>query len=216
MTTRAFLSIAFLCAAAATARAGDNELEVGSEIRALRSPSADALTENSLGGGELAYAHSLGELAPGLELWLGGGLDFGGVGGTMFQTMTTTVGTFELVGTARVRYHVYNHVVATARVSAGGARTSLDISDGAADLSDARGGAIARGAAGIELATREHARWSLALRVELGYARAGAPALTLQPATPDDGTLRLPMSESSIGHLDLSGPFVAISLASQF
>ncbi|HEY1556678.1 MAG TPA: hypothetical protein VGF94_17705 [Kofleriaceae bacterium] len=217
MTMRAALSIALVCAAAATARAGSNELEAGSELRALRSPSAGALTDNSLGGGHLAYARSLGELAPGLELWIGGGLDFGSAEGTMFQTMTTSIDTFELLATARVRYHIYDHVLATARVSAGSSRTSLDISDDSGtDMSDARWGAIGRGALGVELASREHARWSAVFRVEAGYARATAPALTLQPSTPDDGTLRLPMSDSSIGHLDLSGPFIAFSLASQF
>jgi len=214
---RAMFSIILLCAAAATARAGDNELEAGGETRALRSASADALTDASLGGGHFAYARSFGELAPGLELWLGGGLDFGGAGGTMFQTLTTTIGTFEILATARVRYRLYDHLLATARVSAGSTRTSLEIDDGmGSDLSDARWGAIVRGAVGIDLAAREHETWSMALRAELGYARATAPELVLQPSTPDDGTLRLPMTESAIGHLDLSGPFAAISLVCQF
>ena len=213
---RVIIAIIGLCAAAATARAGDNELEAGSEVRALRSASADALTSDSLGGGHFAYARSFGELSPGLELWLGGGLDFGSAGGTMFQTLTTSIDTFEIVATARARYRLYDHVLATARVSAGSTRTALEIDGSGDDLSDARWGAIVRGAIGLDLAAREHESWSAVLRAELGYARATAPQLTLQPSTPDDGTLRLPMTETAIGHLDLSGPFFAISLVCQF
>ena len=56
------------------------------------------------------------------------------------------------------------------------------------------------------------------MRAELGYIAATATALT---ATSDRGdgdgdTLRLPMNESSLGHLDLGGRFFGFSILSQF
>src|SRR5690606_34187492 len=57
-------------AATATAYADNNELTIGGTARALRTTSANALTDDSLGGGTFAYARRLDlELLPGLELW---------------------------------------------------------------------------------------------------------------------------------------------------
>ena len=211
-------TIAILCAMSAAAYAGNNELDIGSSNRALRSNSADAVTSDSLGGGQVRYAHRFDAGQPDVvELWLGGAMEFGGAQGTMFQTMSTDLGSFAVLATARARYYVIDHVAATARVAFGSARASLQLSDNAGHtLSDSGWGAIGEAAAGIDLTAFEHSMLALGFRFELGYTRTTAPALTLRPPQPSDGTLVLPMNEASIGHLDLSGPFLAFSLVGQF
>ena len=204
---------------AGVAAAGPNELEVGGSNRALRSASADAVTADGLGGGQLAYMRQLTDVLdlPRLEVWVGGGVEFGGATGTMFQTMATEIGTYTFVGMARARYRLIDHVHATARVALGTGQTSLKLSDSSGqDVSDASWGVQTSGALGLDLTALEQYRPSLGLRIEVGYTRASAPALDPQPASPDDGTLHLKMTEASIGHLDLSGPFLAFSLISSF
>src|SRR6266850_6623105 len=189
--------LAILCITAGIARAGSNEIELGSSNRALRSPSADAVTADGLGGGQLGYMHRIGDPfdVPDLELWIGGDMEFGDATGTMFQTMSTDVGSFAMLAAARARYRLIDHVSATARVAFGSARTRLELKDPSGlTLSDSGWGAIASGAVGVDLTALEDLRVSIGLRFELGYTRASTPALTPQPSSPDDGTLRLPMS----------------------
>ena len=71
------IALLLMTAAAAPARAEGNrhELWIGGSARALRSPSANALTDSNLGGTSLGYAHDLGiGLVPGSAIWLEAGL----------------------------------------------------------------------------------------------------------------------------------------------
>jgi hypothetical protein len=216
---RGMRALIIVTLAAGVAEANPNEIEVGGSGRVLRSASADAVTADSLSGGQLAYMRQLTDVLalPRFELWVGGGVEFGSATGSMFQTMTTEIGSYAIVGMARARYQLIEHVHATARVALGTASTSLKLTDGSGPaVSDSGWGAQATGAAGLDLTALENTRTSLGVRIELGYTRASAPALNPQPASPDDGTLHLKMSEASIGHLDLSGPFLAISLITSF
>jgi hypothetical protein len=172
-----------------------------------------------MSGGHFAYMRRLDDPldVDGLELWIGGGMHIGAASGTLFQTMSTELGATEILGMARARYPLIEHVTASARVGLGSARTSLELKDQAGhSLSDSAWGGLAEAALGLELTGLESHAASIGLRLELGYVRATAPALSPRPDTPDDGTLRLTMSQASIGHLDLSGPFVEMSLLSQF
>jgi hypothetical protein len=211
--------LVLLCIASGIARAGSNELEVGSATRALRTSSADAVTADSLGIAQLRYMRRLGDPldVAGLELWVGGGFEPGFVTGTMFQTMATSIDALAVVGSARARYRLVDHLAATARVSLGGVRTALELKDGAGHvLEDAGWGLLASGALGVDATAFEARPITVGMRFEVGYTRTTAPAMTPRPPSPDDGTLHLAMSAASIGHLDLSGPFIAFSLIAQF
>src|SRR5437660_6816043 len=112
--------LAILCITSGVAHVGSNanDIGAGSSNRALRSASADAVTADGLGGGQIGYMRRLSDpfdMAD-LELWVGGGMEFGAATGTMFQTLTTDVGSFAMLGAARARYRLIDHVAATARV----------------------------------------------------------------------------------------------------
>src|SRR5690242_19630813 len=88
-----------------TAAAGTNEVTLAGTTRALRAPSADAVTADALAGGTLRYARSLDLPVPGgLALWAEAALDWGSATGTMFQTMATDVGAIAPMLGARAEY----------------------------------------------------------------------------------------------------------------
>jgi len=210
--------LAILCLTAGVAHAGSNEIDVGSANRALRSSSADAVTADGLGTGHVGYMRRISPPfdVSDLELWVGGSMEIGGATGTMFQTLSTEIGSYAVLATARARYRLIDHVTATARVALGPARTSLELKDPSGmALSDSGWGVATTGALGLDLTALEDRAMSLGLRFEVGYARTSAPALSPH-ASVDDSTLHLPMSAASFGHLDLSGPFATFSLITQF
>jgi hypothetical protein len=215
------LSAAAVLAAAAPAHAGDqNELTIGSWNRALRSASANAVTDDNLGGGVLTYARDLRiRPVPRLAVWATGAFTWAGAEGQMFQTLTTEIDSLGLAAGARARYRVYSWLAVSARADLGTARTALRLTDAMGrSASDARWAGTATAAAALDLLAVAGPRFTLGLRAELGYTAASAPALT---ATSDRGEsdgdmLRLPVNESSLGHLDLGGRFFGFSLLSQF
>jgi hypothetical protein len=213
---RVALALILLGLLTTTARA-DHELALGSWTRALRSPSANAVTANDLGGGALEYAHSLDVPAlPQLEVWADAGMTWGGTSGTMFQTMTTDVDNLGFTIGGRARYAVWKRLRVGGRVDVGTTRTALSLAADNTTLSGRGWGGIADAFASLDLLAVTSPRFSLGLRFELGYVKTTGVGLTLAPDRPDDGTLKLPMSAASIGHLDLSGPSFGFRVISQF
>lgn len=217
---RVTISFAFAFAmlgGARVARGDGHELAIGQAARSLRSSSADAVATASLDGGVVSYAHDLGlALAPRLSLWAIGDLEWASTTGTLFQTMTTEVDTIALGGGARLRYAPYRRLAATARVVIGSARTALVVRDASGNAArDAGWAGLATAAAGLDLMAIAGRSFALGVRAELGYTAARAVPLT--PTSDHGGSaVRLPMTEAGIGHLDLSGPFVAIAVIAQF
>jgi len=189
----------------------DDQIWIGGGSRALRSASADAVTGDSLAMGTLGYAHALAVDVPGVALWAEAGFGWGDADGKMFQTMDTHIGTQMFLVGGRAHYALARIVDATARVDVGTAHTSLDV----VNLSDAGWGAVAQGALGIDVYAGRLPQFSLGLRTELGYTFASGVALTPHPEVPD-GTIRIDMNAASVGKLDLSGRFFAISLVGAF
>jgi len=206
------LALVLICS---TAHAG-NELSIGSTNRALRSSSADAVTGDSYIGGRLAFAHELHLGPPGVRVSATGALVWGGADGTLFD-MTTELGqTAYLVG-VRARYSVVPHVAAGVAVQVGAAHTSLSLTDAMNRTVGGTGwGGVAEGALGLDLLAVDGDRFKLGLRLDLGYVASSAVALAGKSGHPDDGTLRLQMTQASLGRLDLSGPYAAISVVSDF
>jgi hypothetical protein len=198
-----------------TAYAG-NELSVGSSDRALRSSSADAVTGDSLTGSQLGLAHQLHVDLPGFTVSATMGLWWGSAKGTLFDLATDLGQSAYLVG-GRARYAVVPHIAASAGVQVGLARTSLALTD-AMDrkVADSAWGGIAEGALGVDLLAIDTPRFSLGMRIELGYVAAAAVTLAGKQARPDDGTLHLQMTQASLGQLDLSGPYAGVSVMSAF
>jgi hypothetical protein len=206
------LALLLVCS---TAYAG-NELSIGSTNRALRSSSADAVTGDSYVGGQLAAAHDLHLGLRDVTLSVTGALAWGGADGTLFD-MTSELGQSAYLIGVRARYAVLPHLAAGAAVQVGAAHTSLSLTD-AMDrtVSDSGWGGLAEGALGLDLLALDGERFKLGLRVELGYVAAASVVLAGRSARPDDGTLRLPMTQASLGALDLSGPYAAVSVVSDF
>ncbi|MDB4961154.1 MAG: hypothetical protein JWP01_1153 [Myxococcales bacterium] len=213
---RALLTLLLLASAAPLAHAGNNELTMGSYVRALRSSSANAVTTESLTGGSLQVGRALHlGLMPDLEIWATAGLDWGGTEGTMFQTMTTEVDTLGLTVGGRARYALHANLAVSGRLDLGTARNELTLTGNGHMVSDSAWGGTLKAAAGLDLLAIAHPRFSLGLRVELGHVAATATALSPREAG-DSTKIELDAMQASIGHLDLGGTYLSFSVMSQF
>jgi hypothetical protein len=203
---------------AGTAYAGDNEITYGGWGRALRASSADATTGDSLGGGQLMYARALDlPIADHLQVWAEAGMTFGGATGEMFQTMDTSISTFAFIAGAHVRYSLARDYIAVgAHLDAGTARTSLKLTDGDTTLSDSGWGSLAMAAVDVDLYAYRGRRFSLGLRIDVSYTKTQSIGLTMHRDGADDGTIKLPVMDTSFGHLDLSGPSAGGALIGEF
>jgi hypothetical protein len=216
---RIALALVLLTAAAGTTAAGDhNEVSVTESARALRSSSANAITEDGLFGVTFTYARRLDvRPVPALEIWSHGSFGFGIANGMMFQTLTTELDTLSLTVGGGARYALRRRIVATARIEVGAARAALQIRDEAGhSASDAGWGFITSTAVGMDLYAIRGQRFTLGLRFELGAVATSSIPLTAMPGQRDENMLELDMTAASLGELNLSGPTFAASLVGQF
>jgi hypothetical protein len=208
-------AIAFLLLTT-TAHAGNNELTITETTRALRTSSANAVTADSLFGGELTYSRRIA-LMPKLELWAQGTFGWGVADGTMFQTLTTELDTLAFTIGGRARYALHHRFDASARLDIGAARAALSIADEMGhSASDHGWGAITSAALGIDCYVFHGERYTFAFRFELGAVATSSIPLTARPDSGSEDTLQLEMTAASLGSLNLSGPAFAASIVGQF
>lgn len=206
----------FLLLVCSTASA-DTEISIGSNFRALHSPSANALTGENLGGGGFGYGHTLAvELPFGLGAWVDANAQFFGVTGTTFQSLASNIEAQLVTAGLHVRYQPWHFLGINAGVGVGAEHVDLTLVDSMAHTADdGNWGAVGRANLTIDLVGGKRAKFGV--RGELGYLAAQGVALT--PKRERDGdsdTLYLPMMEASLGHLDLSGVYGGFTLFSQF
>jgi hypothetical protein len=194
-----------------------DELWIGGSARALRSPGANALTDDNLAGTSFGYARDLGiPLLPDLAVWADAGMTIGAADGTMFQTVSTEISTIGLTGGLRARYQLHRLIAASAHLALGAQRARVAIRDNTgASASDHGWGTIAQASAALDLFAVARPPFGIGLRVELGYVAARAIELTPRRGTSSD-VLMLPADDRALGRLDLSGPTFAASLVGQF
>jgi hypothetical protein len=202
-----------------------DEVSIGATARALRSPSANALTGGNLTGLSLGVARELGRdlgvhlgswPLPDLTVWAEAGLGLGSVTGRMFQTLSTTIDQLSVTGGLAARYRLHRLVTASARLALGAQRARVAIADrSGASVYDHGWGAMASAGTALDLFAGSRHRLNVGVRLEASYIAAQGIALTLHNDAPDN-TRPLAMSTASIGHLDLGGPSVAVSLLGQF
>ncbi len=214
--TRIALSLILLTGAATPALAERNELAFGGGSRSLRSDSANAVTENNLGGGELSFGRRLPIDLPQLDLWALASLGWGNAEGAMFQSIATDVSTFVPTVGASARYALHSHLTLQARVDLGVARTSLQLEGDGRTLSDSAWSGLTRGSLGIDAFALRSPRFSLGVRFEVGYVAASGAALAPREDQPDDDVIMLPVMDASIGTLDLGGRFFNVSILAGF
>jgi len=202
----------------ATASAGNNELAYTSSTRALRTNSANAITDDSLFGGALSYGRRMSSVAtPRLELWVQGTFGWGVADGEMFQTMTTQLDTLALTLGGQLRYRLTRHFVASGRLDVGSARAALAIHDDMGHTAGDHGwGAISSAALGIDCYAFAGQRYALSFRAELSAVATSSIPLTATPDATSDDTLHLEMTAASLGGLNLSGPAFGVSAVFQF
>lgn len=205
---------------AGTAHAGDNEVSFGSNARALRSSSADAVTGDSLLGGSLGFGRALHtiELPRHFTLWSDVGLTWSSASGSMFTVLATDLFDTTITAGLHVRYRPVRNVGVSAGVAIGAQHASLSITDTMDHTaSDTAWGAVARASTQIDLLAVDLPRFAIGLRVELGYLFSqGIELIPTEKRTDAADTLHIPMQEASLGHLDLGGAFINIGLVSQF
>lgn len=207
------MRIALALLLASTAAHADTEVSLGTDVRALHSPSANALTEDSLWGGHVTLAHAL---LP--NLWATASAGIGRATGTMFEMSTSVVQETFTAG-VRARYVLRGPLAAVARADLGLSNTDIKLEDPSYQtLSDHAWAPLASGALGLELGGPIGAerRAYMAVRLELGYVACAPVELTAKSHPPDDGTIRLPMTQASLGSLDLSGKYASISWLVRF
>lgn len=214
---RTLLAIALVLGAAAPARADTaNEITMGAAFRALRSPSANALSGDNLTAAAWTLARDLGiRPVPRLALWATAGLSRGLIHGEMFRTITTEIDALTLTAGASARYTLHRHLTVSARLELGTARTEVELTGPMASrASDRRWGGAALAAASLDLIAITGPRFQLGFRAELGYTAMAAPALSARAT--GDGDLLLSATAASLGDLDLGGRFIGSSVIAQF
>jgi hypothetical protein len=200
---------------ASAAPGRDDELSFGGGARGLHSASANALTDENLGGVAFGYARELAVLGPDLAVWAEAGTTIDAARGEMFQIMTSRLGVVDLTAGLRVRYALHRRISASARVSGGAQRTAIEISGNGARATDTAWGAMVSTSLAVDVLAVAAPRFGLGVRAELGYVRAQAPSITLHDDT-GSAALPLPLMDAALGRLDLSGPTFGVSLISQF
>jgi hypothetical protein len=213
---------------AQTVRSNHTEISVGAAARALRSPSANALTGANLAGGAFGLARDLGHdlglglsLEPRLSLWLEAGLTTGSARGTMFQSMSTTIDAYNLTAGLAARYRIFERLTASARVALGAQRVRVAIDPHSGTVAgdeppyDHAWGALATAGVAVDVFALARPPFGLGVRLEAGYVAARPFDVNLHVDPPDDA-VTLAMISSSLGRLDLSGPSLTVSLLGQF
>lgn len=209
--TVVFSLVALVTAAHADPR---HELSIGGIARALRSPSANALTAHNLGGAAFGVARDLGLPLGPAALWVEAGAATGSVDGTMFQNLSTEIDTLDVTGGLRARYALHRLVFASARIDLGAQRVRLGIDGAGTSTSDHGWGGVASAAVALDMTTPP-GRGALGIRVEAGYVIAQAISLSPHRSVSDD-VLMLEMTDAGLGKLDLGGPTLSASLIGQF
>lgn len=203
---------------ASTARA-DHEAYFGSHVRALRSDSANALTEQSLAGPAFGYGYRLPvDLVPKLELWGTARMMPGFATGKMFQTIDTHVTTFEMAVGVLGRYPVWRrYLFATAHVDAGAQWLSVELEDmDNHTAADTGWGMVTTAALGVEAAFLTRRSFSMGMRLELGYVMTSAVAIDARAEGGPDDTIELDRMAASLGTLDLGGRYFAATFTTRF
>jgi hypothetical protein len=207
--------LALSICAATPAFAGNNELWFGSFGRSLRTSSANAVTNDNLGGPQLGLARQLHlDLVTNLQLWATVGYGRGFADGSLFG-MPTTIDTHAITLGGRARYELHPNLAISGRLDLGADHAALSIEGNGHTVSDGAWGGSLGGALGLDLLAVARPRFSFGMRFELGYVTASGVALSPAEGASTD-MIELPASQASIGHLDLGGRYFALSLLSQF
>ena len=201
-----------------TAYAERHEISAGGGFRTLKTSSANAVTDESLGGGQYGYAHVIDlDVMPDVSLWAQAGLGWGTTEGTMFQTLTTDVSMFAFTAGARARYELHRLAVVSARLDVGTQRAAFSLRDGNGHTaSDAGWGAVTSAGGSLDLFAIRLRKFALGIRFDLGYVAASGIDLVATPESGSEGTLKLEMTAAGLGTLDLSGATFGCSVVSQF
>ena len=207
--------LAVALGAASPAMAGNNELTIGSMNRSLRTASANAVTDENLGGVQLGVARQIHlDLVSNLQIWGAIGFASASAEGQLFG-MPTTLDELDVTFGGHARYLLHKNLAVFGRLELGPSKSSLAIEGNGHTVSDGRWGAVATGAVGVDLFLIAMSRFSLGARFEMGYVAHSATSLSPAEGASED-MLVLSESQASIGHLDLGGRYYAFSLLSQF
>jgi hypothetical protein len=199
----------------AAERAPRAELAAGAHHRALRSPSANAVTGDNLGGIALSLARDLGlRASPRLGLWATAGLSRARAQGALFRSLAAEVDALGIAAGLGARYRAHARVAAGARLELGAARAALRLEDPQGrGTEDAAWGGLVVAAASVDLFAIAGPRAALGVRLELGYAAAAPIALSARAtAMAGPSASDLPETAAPLGALDLSGRFAGAAI----
>jgi hypothetical protein len=214
---RLTISIAALTILAGTAHADPDprawRVDVGSSTRWLSSPSAAAVTTETLGLFVMSGERQLTEVelprGPSIQLAAFGSFGVGGARGRMFQTLDSNVDSIELLAGVHASAHLFQVMVLSARAGVGTDRRSLTIAPAGpaqmASVDDAGWGRVAAGSIGADFEPVVAPQLHLGLGVELGYVATSAVEMHAYPSDRGNPDLTIQTAFASVGQLDLDG-----------
>lgn len=199
-------------------------VEMGSATRWMRDRSAGAITTDPLSSFVLAAERRLAtyDLPRGVALQLGLEATWanGEASGSIFQTLTTDLGTNEWLGGVHATARVLRVLGLSARAAAGVARTDLaiapDTNPEMKSVDDHGWGRIATATIGADFQPITTRNFALGVGMELGYVATSAVTMHAYPSNRPDPELSIQTAFASIGHVDLDGWSLRIGVHMSF
>ena len=213
-----------LGAHASTAPGPAWRIDVARTTRWLASPGAAALATGTRTGVGLDVSRRVLVIAPPVGPAIAVAalvdVDTGGLDGTMFQRLSTSLGSADFSAGVRATAKLRYHTTVGARATVGATRASLRVSDmymaGAVPIDDAGWGSVAALAATANFEPLISPHVNLGFSVDVGYVATSGVELHAYPSDRPDANHSIDTAYASIGHLDLQGWSMRIGMNASF
>lgn len=203
-----------------TARSATYSLDIGSHVRWFGDTSAATVTDDQLAGVRLTLGRSL--LATQVrhrevDVGLFARYVYGGVGGTMFGNLDTSLSQHLLGGGARVDVPVWRGLAVVGQAELGMAHTSLRVDqDLMTPADDGHWAPYTAASLGGELRFTRGKRLDVSLGADVGYLATVPVELHALPGDRPDEELSIATTFSGMGKLDTRGFTYSMSLRGRF
>jgi hypothetical protein len=195
-------------------------LDIGSHVRYFGDTSAAVVTTEELAGVRLTLGRSLTRTQlrhRDVDLGVFARWAYGGVGGTMFGDLDTSIGQHLLGGGLRADAPLVRWFALNAQAELGMARTSLRVQrDEMTPVDDQHWAPYVQGSLGAELRMSEGKRLDLSLGVDFGYVITVPVELHALPGDRPAEDLSISTTFAGAGKLDTRGFSYAMSLRGRF
>ncbi len=202
------------------ARATTWSLDLGSHVRWFGDTSAAIVTTEQLAGVRLTLGRSLTSTQlkhRDVDVGMFARYAYGGVGGTMFGDLDTSIGQHLLGGGLRADAPVTRWLALNVQAELGMARTSLTVEqDLMTPVDDAHWAPYAQGSLGAELRLSNGKRLDMSLGIDFGYLVTIPVEMHALPGERPAEDLSIATTFAGTGKLDTRGVSYSMSLRGRF